>query len=88
MHDRAVRVLVEGLVDLGLLVGSVDGLIEQGAYRHMYMHRTGHWLGLDVHDVGSYRSPPPLVLTFNTCILRNTSFKIQLGQGCLTYWYN
>jgi Xaa-Pro aminopeptidase len=55
VHDTAVRVLVEGLVDLGLLTGEVDGVIEQGAYRHLYMHRTGHWLGLDVHDVGAYR---------------------------------
>ena len=55
VHDTALRVLVEGLVDLGLLLGDVDGLIEQGAYRHLYMHRTGHWLGLDVHDVGAYR---------------------------------
>ena len=55
VHDTALRVLVEGLVQLGLLVGEVDGLIEQGAYRHLYMHRTGHWLGLDVHDVGAYR---------------------------------
>ena len=52
VHATAVRVMVEGLVDLGLLLGDVDGLIEQGAYRHLYMHRTGHWLGLDVHDVG------------------------------------
>ena len=55
VHERAVRVLVEGLVELGLLCGDLDGLIEQGAYRHLYMHRTGHWLGLDVHDVGAYR---------------------------------
>ncbi|MEB3244029.1 MAG: aminopeptidase P N-terminal domain-containing protein [Cyanobacteriota bacterium] len=55
VHGTAVRVLVEGLVELGLLRGEVDGLIEQGAYRHLYMHRTGHWLGLDVHDVGAYR---------------------------------
>jgi Xaa-Pro aminopeptidase len=55
VHDTAVRVLVAGLVDLGLLAGAVDGIIEQGAYRHLYMHRTGHWLGLDVHDVGAYR---------------------------------
>jgi Xaa-Pro aminopeptidase len=55
VHDTAVRVLVEGLVELGLLRGEVGGLIEQGAYRHLYMHRTGHWLGLDVHDVGAYR---------------------------------
>ena len=55
VHGAAVRVLVEGLVALGLLRGDPDGLIEQGAYRHLYMHRTGHWLGLDVHDVGAYR---------------------------------
>jgi len=55
VHDRAVRVLVDGLRQLGLLQGELDGLIEQGAYRHLYMHRTGHWLGLDVHDVGAYR---------------------------------
>ena len=55
VHDTALRVLVEGLLELGLLAGDVDGVIEQGAYRHLYMHRTGHWLGLDVHDVGAYR---------------------------------
>ena len=55
VHDTAVRVLVEGLLELGLLAGEPDGIIEQGAYRHLYMHRTGHWLGLDVHDVGAYR---------------------------------
>ncbi|MEX1316419.1 MAG: aminopeptidase P N-terminal domain-containing protein [Synechococcaceae cyanobacterium] len=55
VHDTAVRVLVEGLVELGLLRGEVDGIVERGAYRHLYMHRTGHWLGLDVHDVGAYR---------------------------------
>jgi Xaa-Pro aminopeptidase len=54
-HDAAVRVLVEGLVELGLLDGSVDDNIEQGRYRRFYMHKTGHWLGLDVHDVGEYR---------------------------------
>lgn len=54
-HDRAVRVLTQGLVDLGLLTGSLDGLVEQGSYRPFYMHRTGHWLGLDVHDVGDYK---------------------------------
>ncbi len=63
VHGVAVRVLVEGLVELGLLRGSPEELIEQGAYRHLYMHRTGHWLGLDVHDVGAYRlgeHPQPL----------------------------
>jgi Xaa-Pro aminopeptidase len=54
-HEAAVRTLTEGLVDLGLLKGSVDDLLEQEAYRRFYMHKTGHWLGLDVHDVGDYR---------------------------------
>ncbi len=55
VHMSALRVLVEGLLDLGLLKGNIDSIIEQGAYRHFYMHRTGHWLGLDVHDAGAYR---------------------------------
>jgi Xaa-Pro aminopeptidase len=54
-HDAAVRVLTEGLVKLGLLVGEVDTLIEEEKYKPFYMHRTGHWLGLDVHDVGLYK---------------------------------
>jgi Xaa-Pro aminopeptidase len=56
-HDAAVRVLTQGLVDLRLLDGSVDGAIESGAFRQFYMHKTGHWLGLDVHDVGDYLDP-------------------------------
>ena len=55
-HDAAVRALTQGLVDLKLLQGDVDNLIEKGDYRRFYMHRTGHWLGLDVHDAGDYRS--------------------------------
>lgn len=55
-HTTAVRVLVEGLVDLGLLTGAVDELIATEAYKRFYMHRTGHWLGMDVHDVGRYAS--------------------------------
>jgi Xaa-Pro aminopeptidase len=54
-HDASVRVITAGLVELGLLRGKVDKLIERGAYRDFYMHRVGHWLGLDVHDVGDYR---------------------------------
>ncbi|MGB1109551.1 MAG: Xaa-Pro aminopeptidase [Gammaproteobacteria bacterium] len=54
-HERAVQVLTQGLVDLKLLEGNVDGLIESQAYRRFYMHRTGHWLGMDVHDVGDYK---------------------------------
>ncbi|MDR3351467.1 MAG: aminopeptidase P N-terminal domain-containing protein [Zoogloeaceae bacterium] len=54
-HEAAVRVLVQGMVDLGLLQGSVDALIESRASERFYMHRTGHWLGLDTHDAGDYR---------------------------------
>jgi Xaa-Pro aminopeptidase len=54
-HDAAVRVLTRGLVRLGLLKGRVPTLIKNGDYRRFFMHRTGHWLGLDVHDVGDYK---------------------------------
>lgn len=52
-HDRAVEILTQGMIDLGLLAGERDHLIETQAYRRYYMHKTGHWLGLDVHDIGS-----------------------------------
>ena len=62
-HDAALRVLTQGMLDTGLLdknkVGSVDDVIAGGQYRQFYMHRTGHWLGMDVHDVGDYRDPAP-----------------------------
>lgn len=55
MHDVAVRTLTRGLIKLGLLEGSLDANLKTGAYKRFYMHKTGHWLGLDVHDVGDYR---------------------------------
>jgi Xaa-Pro aminopeptidase len=54
-HDAAVRVITGGLRRLGLLKGSVPKLIRDGSYRQFFMHRTGHWLGMDVHDVGEYK---------------------------------
>lgn len=54
-HDAAVRVITTGLLQLGILKGDVKSLIADGAYRKFYMHKTGHWLGLDVHDVGAYQ---------------------------------
>jgi Xaa-Pro aminopeptidase len=54
-HDAAVRVLAQGMLDLGLLKGSVDEALEKETYKRFYMHRTGHWLGLDVHDAGEYK---------------------------------
>lgn len=54
-HEATVDVITAGLVDLGLLRGNTTRLIREGAYKEFYMHRVGHWLGLDVHDVGDYR---------------------------------
>lgn len=54
-HEAAVRVLTRGMIELGLLKGNVRTLIKEKAYTRFYMHRTGHWLGMDVHDVGDYK---------------------------------
>ncbi len=54
-HDTAVQVIVEGLMELGLLQGDIEEIIKEEKYKPFYMHRTGHWLGLDVHDVGVYQ---------------------------------
>lgn len=54
-HEAAVRVLAQGLIDLGLVQGGLEAVIESEAYKKFYMHRTGHWLGLDVHDAGDYK---------------------------------
>ena len=60
-HDAATRVLAQGMLDVGLLDaakhGSVDDVLASGAYRQFYMHRTGHWMGMDVHDCGDYTEP-------------------------------
>ena len=70
VHRTATRTLIQGLVDLGIMSGSVDGIMEQQSYRDYYMHATSHWLGLDVHDCGPYRDDrgqvrlrPGMVLT-------------------------
>jgi Xaa-Pro aminopeptidase len=90
VHNTAVQVLVEGLLELGLLVGDRDGLIEQGAYRHLYMHRTGHWLGLDVHDVGAYRLgehhvqlEPGMVLTVEPGLYVSDRLPVPEGQPAI-----
>ncbi len=54
-HEAAVRTIAAGLKDLKLLKGSLDSIIERGNYRKFFVHRTSHWLGMDVHDVGEYR---------------------------------
>lgn len=77
-HDAAVRVLAQGFIDLGLCRGTAEAVIEGGAYKQFYMHRTGHWLGLDVHDAGEYKRDgewralaPGMVLTVEPgCYIR------------------
>ena len=54
-HDAAVQAITRGLVEIGLLKGEVKQLVTEGKYRRFFMHRTGHWLGMDVHDVGDYK---------------------------------
>ena len=54
-HDAAVKVLAQGLIDLKLIAGALDEVLEKETYKRFYMHRTGHWLGLDVHDAGEYK---------------------------------
>jgi Xaa-Pro aminopeptidase len=77
-HDAAVRVLAQGMLDLKLLTGSLDEVLEKETYKRFYMHRTGHWLGLDVHDAGEYKREgvwrnlePGMVLTVEPgCYIR------------------
>ena len=54
-HEAAVQVISQGLLDLGILKGTLEGVIEEEAYKEFFMHKTGHWLGMDVHDVGDYK---------------------------------
>ncbi len=77
-HDAAIKVLSQGFIDLGLCKGSVDSVIENQEYMKFYMHGTGHWLGMDVHDVGAYKKQnkwikfiPGMVLTVEPgCYIR------------------
>ena len=67
-NDEVIRIKTQGLVNLGILKGDVDTLIEQQAYRQFYMHGLGHWLGLDVHDVGSYGQDKQRILEIGMVI--------------------
>jgi len=77
-HNAALRVLAQGFIDLKLCRGSVEDVLESGSYKQFYMHRTGHWLGMDVHDVGDYKTgndwralQPGMVLTVEPgCYIR------------------
>ena len=88
-HDAAVKVLAQGFIDLKLLGGSLSEVLEKESYRRFYMHRTGHWLGLDVHDAGDYKRDgqwrtlqPGMVLTVEPgCYIR-------AGEGVPTAFAN
>jgi len=77
-HEAALKVLAQGFIDLRLCQGSLDSVLESGDYKRFYMHRTGHWLGMDVHDVGQYKQhgqwrpfQPGMVLTVEPgCYIR------------------
>ncbi len=77
-HEAALKVLAQGMIDLGLLHGSLDGVMEAESYKRFYMHRTSHWLGKDVHDAGEYKAGenwaplvPGMVLTMEPgCYIR------------------
>ena len=88
-HEAAVRVLAQGMIDFGLCSGSLDKVLENGDYRRFYMHRTGHWLGLDVHDAGEYKCDkqwrllePGMVLT------AEPGFYIRPGEGVPAHFEN
>ncbi len=89
-YDAAVRTITEGLVDVGLLAGTVDDLIKEEKYKPYYMHRLGHWIGLDVHDCGlyqqgasSHRFEPGNVLTVEPGIYIGTDTKPAKGQPAI-----
>lgn len=77
-HQAALHILAQGFIDLGLCQGSVDAVLESEDYKRFYMHRTGHWLGMDVHDAGEYKQQgewrllqPGMVLTVEPgCYIR------------------
>lgn len=89
-HEAAVRALTAGLVELGILKGRVSDLVRKEAYRDYYMHRTGHWLGMDVHDVGDYKVEsewrllePGMVMTIEPGLYLSAGIK-----GLAKRWWN
>jgi Xaa-Pro aminopeptidase len=89
-HDAAVRAITQGLVKLGLLSGRVPTLIREEAYRKFFMHRTGHWIGMDVHDVGDYKVGEEWrVLEPGMCLTVEPGIYIPAGtRGVHRRWWN
>jgi Xaa-Pro aminopeptidase len=89
IHHAAVRVITSGLLDLGLLEGKLDVLIEEETYKRFYMHRTGHWLGMDVHDVGSYKIDNEWrTLEVGMCLTIEPGIYIPAADDIPPHWWN
>ena len=97
IHDAAVRVLAQGMLDTGLLdqakFGSVDDVVAERAYQQFYMHGTGHWLGLDVHDTGAYRDvhaegKPSRALAAGMALTVEPGIYVQPAQGVPEQYWN
>ena len=91
-HVAAIKAVTQGLVDLSILKGKVSTLIKEHAYDKYYMHRTGHWLGMDVHDVGDYKVDgdwrmlePGMVLTVEPGLYLPAGTK-GVGEKVVEYW--
>ncbi|MEY4581125.1 MAG: hypothetical protein RL701_5828 [Pseudomonadota bacterium] len=88
VHQRALEVLVDGLVTLGLIAGPVSDAIEQERYKPYYMHRTSHWLGMDVHDVGDYFvDKRPRVLEPGFVLTIEPGLYVAHGSPCDPTWH-
>lgn len=88
-HDAAVRVITRGLKKIGLLDGSLTRLIRDGAYRKYFMHRTGHWIGMDVHDVGDYKVGDEWRLLESGMVMTvEPGIYIKGGRGIPARWRN
>lgn len=89
VNHQVAKDLTEGLIDLDLLKGKLDQLIETKAYRQFYMHSCGHWLGLDVHDVGTYKvNDEPRKLQKNMVVTVEPGIYIQPSDDIDTRWHN
>ena len=88
-HDAALGVLVQGMIDLKLCEGSPEGVLESGDYRRFYMHRTSHWLGLDVHDAGPYHEDNEWVsLQTGMTLTIEPGFYVRAADDVPTHFHN
>ncbi len=88
-HDAALKILAQGMIDLKLLKGPVARVLESGDFRRFYMHRTGHWLGLDVHDVGAYSAQSkPRKLAAGNVLTVEPGLYVRPGKDVPRHFWN